>query len=206
VPAVTAEHVSPSKLLRPLSPLDGWQAAFDALPNVVAVTEIAFMAQLNLRVDPSGPAAGAVAKVLGSALPTQPCSSTRSGEYQLLWLGPDEWLILAPEGAGPELETALREAIGGEPGAVTDVSAQRTTLALSGCASRELLAKGCSIDLHPKVSPMGTCVQTLVAQTGIIIVARDETASDFLLVVRASFAQYFAAWLIDAGVELTGAC
>jgi sarcosine oxidase subunit gamma len=206
VPAVTAEHVGPSKLPMPLSPLDGWQAAFDALPDVVAVSEITFTAQLNLRVDPSGAAAGAVAKVLGSALPVQPCTSTRSGDFLLLWLGPDEWLILAPEGAGPELETALREAIGGEPGAVTDVSAQRTTLALSGCASRELLAKGCSIDLHPKVSPMGTCVQTLVAQTGIIIVARDETASDFLLVVRASFAQYFAAWLIDAGVELTGAC
>jgi sarcosine oxidase subunit gamma len=206
VPAVTAEHVSPSKLPMPLSPLDGWQAAFDALPDVVAVSEITFTAQLNLRVDPSGAAAGAVAQVLGSALPVQPCTSTRSGDFRLLWLGPDEWLILAPEGAGLELETALREAIGDEPGAVTDVSAQRSTLALSGPASRELLAKGCSIDLHPKVSPIGTCVQTLVAQTGIIIVVRDETASDFLLLVRASFAQYFAAWLIDAGVELTGGC
>jgi sarcosine oxidase subunit gamma len=45
-------------------------------------------------------------------------------------------------------------------------------------------------------------VQTLLAQTGVTILVRDETSSDFLLLVRSSFAEYFAAWLIDACAEL----
>ncbi|HEY2041935.1 MAG TPA: sarcosine oxidase subunit gamma family protein [Jatrophihabitans sp.] len=186
------------------SPLAGWTNELQALGSAIHVQELPFLTQLNLRLDPSGPAADPVAKVLGVAIPTIPCTSVRSGLYEVLWLGPDEWLILAPPGSEAELGTALREAIGPEHGAVTDVSAQRTAVQLSGPGARELLAKGCSIDLHPRVNPVGSCVQTLLAQTGIIIVARDHTATDFLLLVRSSFAEYFAAWLVDASIELTG--
>jgi sarcosine oxidase subunit gamma len=126
----------------------------------------------------------------------------RCGDIEVLWLGPDEWLVLAPAGQEKALATSLREAIGGAVGAVTDVSAQRTALELTGPQVREVLARGCSIDLYPGVSPIGTCVQTLLAQTGAVIVVRDETASDFLVLVRASFAQYLASWLVDACAEV----
>jgi sarcosine oxidase subunit gamma len=185
------------------SPLAGWAPQLQALNGAIRAQELPFLTQLNLRLDSGGPAADPVAKVLGVSLPTVPCTSVGSGVYEVLWLGPDEWLILAPAGSAPELMIALREAIGSEHAAVTDVSAQRTTVQLSGPGARELLAKGCAIDLHPAASPEGSCVQTLLAQTGIIIVVRDGTATDFLLLVRSSFAEYFAAWLVDASVELT---
>jgi sarcosine oxidase subunit gamma len=184
------------------SPLAGWSDAFDALSAPISVRELPFLAQLNLRLDPAGPVADAVAKVLGVSVPTTPCTSVRSGVYDVLWLGPDEWLVLAPAGSEVELGAALRDAIGSGLCAVTDVSAQRTTVALSGPGARELLAKGCSIDFHPLVNPAGSCVQTLVAQTGVIIAVRDDTATDFLVLVRSSFAEYFAAWLVDASNEL----
>jgi sarcosine oxidase, subunit gamma len=196
----------------PRSPLEGWGTTFAALPGDVRIAEVPFLTQLDLRVEPGGPAAAAVGKALGGELPAAPCTSTRGtstrgtsgqvGEVEVLWLGPDEWLVIAAPQRQRELEGLLRTAIGGEHGAVVDVSAQRTALSLSGPAAREVLARGCAIDLDPRIAPAGTCVQTLLARTGLTIVVRDERASDFLLLVRASFAQYLAAWLVDACTDL----
>jgi sarcosine oxidase subunit gamma len=185
------------------SPLAGRAHELAALPASVQARELAFLSQVNLRVDAAGPAADAVAKVLGVALPGTPCTSLRSGIYDVLWMGPDEWLVLAPDGTAEDLVGALGEALGDQHGAVTDVSAQRCAVTLEGPAAREVLAKGCSIDFHPRVAPSGTCVQTLLAQTGVVIVVRDDGAGDFLVLVRASFAQYFVDWLIDASAELS---
>ncbi len=191
---MTVDHVAP------VSPLAAWRARFAARTDDVAIAELPLVGQLTLRLDPDGRAAAAVARVLGTALPAQPGTSARAGELELLWMGPDEWLVIAPR-APFDLLDALRDAIGDEPGAVVDVSAQRTRIALTGARARDVLAKGCSIDLHPGTSPAGSCVQTLLAQTGVTIVVRDNRATDFVLLVRASFADYLAAWLLDASAE-----
>lgn len=186
------------------SPLAAAGPALAALPASVQAAEVPFVTQVNLRLDPAGAAADAVARLLGAPLPTAPCTSVRSGAYEVLWMGPDEWLVLAADGVADELRVALRNAIGTDVhGAATDVSAQRFAVSLSGRSAREVLAKGCSIDLHPRVAPMGTCVQSLLAQTGVVIVVHDDTATDFLLLVRSSFAQYFVHWLVDATAELS---
>jgi sarcosine oxidase subunit gamma len=183
------------------SPLAAWGPAFAALPPLVRVAEVAFCEQLNLRLDPAGAAASRVAAVLGGALPITPSTARRYDTRDILWLGPDEWLVVGEPGS-TGVEDALRTAIGDDAGGVTDVSAQRTVLTLSGPAAAEVLAHGCAIDLHPQVAPAGTCVQTLLARTGVTIVVRDDSATRFVLLVRASFAQYLAGWLIDAAADL----
>ena len=186
------------------SPLESAAPVLAGLPDSVRAMELPFLTQVNLRLDSGGAAADPVATVLGVALPTTPCTSMRSSTYEVLWMGPDEWLVLAPDGAAEFLTAALAEAIGTDVhGAVTDVSAQRFAVSLSGPSSREVLAKGCSIDLHPAAAPRGTCVQTLLAQTGVVVVAHDDAGTDFLLLVRSSFAQYFVDWLVDAVAELS---
>ena len=182
------------------SPLAGRSGELAGLP--IGARELPFLTQLNVRLDATSPAAIAVAAVLGGPLPTVPCTASRFGEFEVLWLGPDEWLVLAPPGRETSLAAGLREAIGSCDGAVTDVSAERAALELTGAHVREVLARGCSIDLHPKVTPIGSCVQTLVARTGVVIVVHDDSASDFLVLVRASFADYLASWLIDACTEV----
>lgn len=182
------------------SPLGTYADRLAALPRAVQVREMAFLTQLDLRVQADSRAADAAAGVLGIPLPTTPATSAAGpDDLQVLWLGPDEWLVVAP--AGREgLERDLAEAVS-EDGAVIDVSAQRTTLAISGARARDLLAHGCAIDLDPRVSPKGTCVQTLLALAGVVIVARDETGTDYWVLVRSSFARYLADWLIDACQE-----
>lgn len=179
------------------SPLADRAAELDRLPAGIRITEVPFLTQLTLRVDPGGQAAAAVARVLGTTLPTSPCTYVSAGEVDVLWLGPDEWLVVASPRARERLCGSLRAAIG----SVTDVSAQRTTLSLSGPLTREVLARGCAIDLHPRVSPAGTCVQTLLAQATVILLVRDSVGPEVRLLVGSSFASYVASWLIDACTE-----
>ncbi|MEU9214240.1 sarcosine oxidase subunit gamma family protein [Streptomyces sp. NPDC048415] len=183
------------------SPLADWAAAFDQLLAGIQILEMPFLTQLSLRLDPGGPAAASVQKAIGVALPTAPCTFVGTDEVEALWLGPDEWLLVAPPGTQTRLQDALRAAIGDDVGTVTDVSAQRTTLCVSGSLTREVLARGCAIDLHPRVSPVGTCVQTRLAQAGVILLVRDDTATCVRLLVRSSFAAYAASWLVDACTE-----
>lgn len=160
----------------------------------VHVEELRFLTQLSLRLDPGGPAAAAVERSLGDPLPA-PCTLTRARDADILWLGPDEFLLLAPPGRQPYLLREIREAVGPEFATVTDVSAQHTTLDLSGPGVRDVLARGCAIDLDPRVSPPGTCVRTLLARAGVILLV--EAPGRIRLLVRSSFASYVTDWLAD---------
>jgi sarcosine oxidase, subunit gamma len=105
-------------------------------------------------------------------------------ERSVLWLGPSEWLVV--DGIPVNL-----------PGGV-DVSANRTTIELSGQHARDILEKGCTLDLHPRAFTAGHCAQTTIARTQVILWQTSD-APVYHLMVRNSFARYLADWLVDAG-------
>ncbi|QSE93712.1 sarcosine oxidase subunit gamma [Rhodococcus pseudokoreensis] len=187
--------------LTPLSPLHGWDQKFSALPESVRITEEPFVSMVDLWVDPSGPGGAAAGTALGVDLPTTPSTRVDNGAVAAVWLGPQEWLITTRSQSPEELEGALRAAVTPHGGAAIDVSAQRTTLRLTGAHARDILAKGCSIDLHPKVFRPGSAVQTMLGLAGVVLIALDDQGTDYRILVRASFARYLAAWLIDAAEE-----
>lgn len=195
---MTVETRVPEPLSRrgPLHDLTGRLAA---LPDSVRVVPEPFVAMVDLRVDPDGPAAGDVARFLGVALPTAPSTCVETDAVQVIWLGPDEWLVTG-SGAPRELESGLREAVAGR-GAVVDVSGQRTTLRLTGEAVRDVLSGGCAVDLHPRVFRRGAAVQTKLGLAGVVLVALDDTGTGYDVLVRSSFAPYLASWLLDAALE-----
>jgi sarcosine oxidase subunit gamma len=185
-------------------PLHGWSERFADLPDGVQIGAEPFVAMADLRVDPAGPAADAVAAHLGVvALPTRP-SWVEGDTARVIWLGPDEWLVTSPFRSPAGLEAGLRAAVGAA-GAVVDVSAQRTTLRLRGEHVRDVLATGCAIDLHPRTFPAGSAVQTTLGLAGVVLLALDDTATHYQLLVRSSFARYLATWLLDAATEFRGA-
>src|SRR5436190_18713533 len=147
----------------PRSPLsqyaDRLAAATRTSQGAVRLAELPFLAQVNVRLDAKGAAADAVGLALGLQLPLEPNTAVRAGELTALWLGPDEWLVVGPPGSQADLEARVREAAGGEPVSVTDVSAQRTTLLVAGPRARDLLAHGCSLDLHARAFGAGRCPQ-----------------------------------------------
>jgi sarcosine oxidase, subunit gamma len=181
------------------APLAAWGDGFGALPDGVQITPRPFVAMADLRGDPAGPAAAA-ADYVGVALPTTPSTYVESETATAIWLGPDEWLITSPLRTPEELETGLREAVG-SGGTVVDVSAQRTTLRLRGEHARDLLAGGCSLDLHPRVFGRGAAAQTLLGLAGVVLMALDDTGTHYQIVVRSSFAGYLTSWLLDAATE-----
>jgi len=170
------------------------------------VRELPFLAQLDLRADPSDTALMArLTEAIGARPPTEPNTAIVSddGTRHVLWLGPDEWLVLSEPDTAPALERTIRGAIGDAHGAVVDVSANRTTLAVSGPRARELLAFGCSLDLDERRFKPGRCAQTMLARANVIVVPVGPASEpSFRILVRPSFAAYLAAWLMDAAVGL----
>lgn len=188
--------------LSPLSAAAGRLAATTrASGGALRLAELPFLTQIDLRLDPGGPAAEAAGLALGAPLPLEPCTAVRTGDLAVLWLGPDQWLVVGPPGAQEDLEARLRKAAGEAHVSVTDVSAQRTTLLVSGPRARDLLAHGCSLDLHPRVFTPGRCAQTALARAQVVLVAREEVRAGFWVLVRSSFAGYLADWLLDAATE-----
>ena len=185
------------------SPLADWANTLPVMPGAIVIREVPFLAQVDIRLKADGPAGAAAAKVLGVTLPVTPCTAVAAGDLQILWLGPDEWLVVGPPGTAGELAEDLCATLGGQ-GTVCDVSAQRTTLSVTGPRAADVLAHGCAIDLDPRAAPAGTCVQTNLARVGVILVVRNEAASDLWLLVRSSFAGYLATWLVDACQEYAG--
>src|SRR5688572_19751967 len=102
----------------------------------------------------------ALEAALGIALPG-PNDVTTDGRLSVLWLAPDGWLVL-----GGPAEASLRSALAGRPCSVVDVSAQRTTVTLTGPTAPAVLAHGCALDLERAVT-VGRCAQTMVARAPV---------------------------------------
>ena len=111
-------------------------------------------------------------------------------------LSPGRILVLARV---PALAAGLEAALPSAEGAVTDLTHGRVTLRLEGESAADVLAKGCAIDLHLSAFPVGGAAQTLLGHIDALILRRD--AQTFEIVVLRGFAEAFAEWLLDAGLE-----
>ena len=167
----------------------------------IAVRERAFLEHFNLRGNSQDPQfLAGVQKVLGVAPPIAPNTVAELQDNTAYWLGPDEWLIVTSGERRAALESELRSALTGLRCAITDVSGGQTVVVLGGGRVREFLAKGCPLDLHPRVFAAGQCAQSHLAKAPILIRPLDQGPS-FEIVVRRSFADYFWLWLEDAAAE-----
>lgn len=191
-------HTAPAHLRRsPLAHLqERMRAATVTGPRGVTLTERPFLTMVNFRVDPASPAAGRLATALGAPLPPRCGGTASAGPHTTVWLGPDEWLVVSRADAAV-LTGSLREALGGEPGSVVDVSANRTTLELSGPSARQVLDKGCALDLHPRSFGPGQAVSTQVGPVPVVLWQTDEVPT-YRLLPRSSYADHLARWLVDA--------
>jgi sarcosine oxidase, subunit gamma len=186
---------STSGLLR-THPLEAWAEAFARLPESLAVTVEPFVAMVDIRL-------AAPSERLGIDLPTVPNTWVPTQDGRLVWLGPDEWLLTSERERPEDLEARIRDAVVPLGGAAVDVSAQRIAIRLTGSRMRDLLAKGCAIDLHPRVFGRGRSAQSTLGLAAVVLLALGDGGDDFLVLVRSSFAGYLAEWLLDAAVEYT---
>jgi sarcosine oxidase subunit gamma len=151
-----------------------------------------FLTQIDVRVH------RAEAERLPLLLPVEANTWTGWNNREILWLGPDEWLMLAkPDSREPgQLIAELETLLSGTHHSVVDVSANRTVLELAGEDRFELLSAGCGLDLHPRFWGDGMCAQTLLARVPVILQERRQGTR---VLVRASFANHLVAWLLHVG-------
>lgn len=184
----------------PLSGLLGRQAhdlQVDGRPCSVA--EIPFVDMLNLRGDAGDPRfSKAIFDMTGMVLPTIANTASIDPQRQLLWLGPDEWLLKLRDRQGGSVAAALESSLYGLHSAVVDVGHGSTTLLVQGPASADLLARGCPLDLHPRVFPTGALAQSHVAKASATVLCI-YAGIQYELTVRRSFADYLVRWLSEAG-------
>jgi sarcosine oxidase subunit gamma len=159
-------------------------------PRIV-LREIAPSRQVGVRLRPPFPA-----HLAGVSLPLSPNRVAATGALRVLWLGPDEWLVVV-DGDAPDLVPRLERAVVGRRAAVADLSSSRVIIEIGGGAARDLLAAGCGLDLHPRVFGPGQCAQTLLARVPVILDQLDD-APHFRVLVRRSYARWLVDWMTDA--------
>lgn len=169
----------------------------DGRPCTLA--ERAFLDMLNLRGNPADPRfAQAVLQHTGMHLPQRANTASIDPQRQLLWLGPDEWLLKLGPGEGPAAANALRQALQGVHSSVVEVGDGNTTLCVQGAGAADLIARGCPLDLHPRVFPVGSVAQSHLSRASITLLCV-EPGTTYEITVRRSFADYLVRWLCAAG-------
>jgi sarcosine oxidase subunit gamma len=163
------------------------------------------LGKIELRGDPADRSfMAAVGRALDLLLPTEPNTSAGRGDLGALWLGPDAWLLTCPPAETAPRIDGLRAALSEVHAAIVDVSDGRVALRLAGPNARDVFAKGCPLDLHPRAFAPGRCAQSLLAKASVLIHLLSEDAHrgpTFNLYVARSFAHDLFAWLNDAGRE-----
>ena len=167
----------------------------------VVVSEQATAAQLVIRGDASnGDFSSTVAEALGLELPVTPKTAHRGHGRTLLWLGPDEWLVVSTADQDGELDVRLADALDHVHHAVADVSHSRAVIGLRGPNARDVLMKGTNIDLHPRQFGPDSCIQAHLGRCHMLLHQLDDSPS-YDVYIHRSFAVYAWKWLCDGSRE-----
>jgi sarcosine oxidase subunit gamma len=191
------------------SPLVGVDAMLKkheaAASKAFRLTERPFLELVNVRGDLRDAAfVSAVEAVIGCKPPEAPNTTSKGTNYDLIWLGPDEWLARSATAhsatqAAP-LEGKLRNAFKGLYAAAVDIGSGYTVLEIGGPRTRDVLSRGCPLDLHPGVFGVGQCAQSHYFKASVTLLRTG--ADSFDLVIRRSFADYFVKIMLDAAEPL----
>ncbi len=136
----------------------------------------------------------AMAAATGLEPPVAPGTTAHHLLDAVLWLGPDEWLVVSETQPGHALASRMQQALQGLHAAVIDVSDARVVYAVTGAHARDVLAKGCALDLHPRAFSLGQCASSLLAEVPVLIHQRSAEPC-FELYVARSVGEYVRAWL-----------
>lgn len=139
---------------------------------------------------------GALAEKL--RLPLAPGCSAVCEEYVALPLAPGQWMLLA-ENDEAGFCRRMAERIG-DLGHISEQSDSRVAFRVSGGKAREMLAKGCALDTHPRVMKPWACAVTIMADVGVLLHQVDDAPS-YDLLVYAGYAACFREWLEEAAAE-----
>lgn len=157
----------------------------------ISLTPVGPMERVALRADKS--AIAGIEKALGLVLPKSPKASVSKNGKTALWIGPDEWLLLADGEASmmpafAKLKSKLFSAV--------DVSHRNTAIQLSGDRAIDVLNSGCPQNLSLDAFPVGACSRTVFGKAEIVLWRTGP--SEVHLECWRSFSDYVWKFLVDS--------
>ena len=175
-----------------------------ALPRLRSVAVEASQPAVRFSLRGGDATAEMAGRAFGVELPRQACRASSAGSRTALWLGPDEWLLIASDEApaveprtfGRTLAASLQTALAQVPHSLVDISHRQAALSLAGRDAATALNAGCPLDLSLAAFPAGMCTRTLFGKAEIVLW---RTATDgFHIEVWRSFIGYVAGLLATA--------
>jgi sarcosine oxidase subunit gamma len=125
-------------------------------------------------------------------LPAAINSSATANGQTAFRLGPDEFLLLLPEGKAPAINIA-------EPHSLVDISHRQTAILLEGPQAADMLNAGCPLDLDERAFPIGMATRTMFMKADIVLWRTG--SKNFHIEVWRSFAPYVWSLLEVIGQE-----
>ena len=164
--------------------------------NVPVVGTLLAPHAVRLSVRADAPAAASIGLTLGVLFGTVPCRAVTANGRTALWLGPDEWLVLAPA-----TERELAKGIGAGLASIVDLSHAYIGIEVLGPRAAWCVNAFNALDLADHAFPVGACTRTLFGKAEIVL-WRPE-AERFRIEVARSYGPYVWQCLNEASWEFS---
>jgi len=132
----------------------------------------------------------AATRSIGTALPTEPCTCVENGPVKVLWLSPDEWMVITTRTGRDHLLGALKNALKGIRSQVVDNSGGYTQVLIEGRSAKTLLSHVTVYDLDALTD--GRVVGTTFGKASVYM---HRYGDGYCLVLRRSFSDYIWRYL-----------
>ena len=167
----------------------------------IKIKELPFVKKINLRLDPNDKiCVSSCSKILDTVLPTKANTYSKNTiNEKVIWLGPDEWLIVSDDDAFIKLQNKIENL----DGSVTDVSENRTIIRIRGKKTYVLLSKFLVLDLEKNLSTDSSCAQTLFVKVPVLLVRNHyDEMPEIDIFTNRSHANYIYNLIVDGTKNL----
>ena len=117
-------------------------------------------------------------------------------ETRILWSAPNTWLVISRK---ENIIEIINEKCNSDSFAITDISHSRAVIQIKGPGTKEVLKKGCPLNLHE--FEKNNCAGTVFHGITIVVDFIDNNPDTFNLLTLRSFGESFYHHITDAALE-----
>ena len=129
-------------------------------------------------------------------LPLKNLEVSSNKETRILWNSPNTWLIVSFK---EDIIDKIKKSFNEKDFAVTDISHSRAVIKIKGFNSKEIIKKGCPLNLN--IMKKNNCAGTVFSGINILIDFEEDNPETFNLFVLRSFGESFYHHITDAALE-----
>jgi sarcosine oxidase subunit gamma len=166
--------------------------------SAISVSVLGAGATYSLRIAPE--LVASVREAAGFDLTGNINTAINSGSKIAARLGPDEWLLIGPDGQSNALSDEIGAALAGHFHSLVDVSHRNVGIAVAGREAPMVLNAGVPIDLDDAAFPAGSATRTVLGKAEIVLM-RPDADRVYRVECWRSFAPYVRAFLEEAARE-----